>query len=46
MGVGVRRMIYENPVGHGTHCMQPVGVGRAVEVPRRLDEAVVERAAR
>ena len=23
------RMVYANPVGHGTHCMQPVaGVGR------------------
>ena len=40
------RMVYENPVGHGTHCMQPVEVGRAVEVLRRLDEGVELRPAR
>jgi hypothetical protein len=40
------RMIYENPVGHGTHCMQPVELGRTVEVPGRLDTGVVVRAAR
>ena len=34
------RMVYENPVGHGTHCME-LGVGRGVEVPRRLDEGGV-----
>jgi hypothetical protein len=27
------RMVYANPVGHGTHCMQPV-VGWPVEVLR------------
>ena len=40
------RMVYANPVGHGTHCMQPSRVGRAVEVPKGLDEGVVVRAAR
>ena len=34
------RMVYEIPVGHGTHCMD-LGVGRGVEVPRRLDEGGV-----
>jgi hypothetical protein len=38
------RMVYENPVGHPTFCMEPV-VGRTVEVQEGLDEGVVVRAA-
>jgi hypothetical protein len=34
------RMVYENPVGQCGHCLEPVGVGLSVEVPRRLDEGV------
>ena len=40
------RMIYENPVGHGTHCMEPVAwVGRWKFLDG-LDEGVELRAAR
>jgi hypothetical protein len=40
------RMIYANPVGHGTHCMPPVEwVGRWKSL-EGLDESVVVRAAR
>jgi hypothetical protein len=37
------RMVYENPVGHPTHCMQPVEWGRPVEVLEGMDEGMVVR---
>jgi hypothetical protein len=40
------RIVYENPVGQGGHCPEPVTWRTAVEVPRQLDEIVVVRAAR
>ena len=40
------RMVYANPVGHETHCMEPGGVGGTVEVPEGLDEGMELREAR
>jgi hypothetical protein len=39
-------MIYENAAGHGDALHADGGVGRSVEVSRRLDEGVELRAAR
>jgi hypothetical protein len=40
------RMVYENPVGQGGHCVEPVALGWSVEVPKGPDEGVELRTAR